>query len=269
MKYWAASYCPGVKGAISYFGVKTHFPIGSRLVRRVCLHGVYERANVQVVKDLLPRGGVYFDVGANIGLMAIPMLKADPNCTVVSFEPSPNTLPYLEKTRDGSSMTDRWTVIGEALSDSNGTADFHINAAADGAFDGLRATNRLGPQSSVRVGATTLDTVWNELGQPEVSLIKVDVEGGELAVLNGATQCIEKNRPHILLEWSKENLGLLGDEVSDILGFASNLDYLIFTARTRTPINNATELSLHMNWTEDFLMVAKVQPCAKYVAAAG
>jgi FkbM family methyltransferase len=44
-----------------------------------------------------------FDVGANIGLMAIPLLTHVPECRVISFEPSENSVPYLRKTIEGSS----------------------------------------------------------------------------------------------------------------------------------------------------------------------
>jgi FkbM family methyltransferase len=72
------------------------------------------------------------------------------------------------------------------------------------AFDGLRNTGRKKGGSAVTVPISTLDAEWREVGKPNVSLIKIDVEGAELGVLRGGSECIGQCKPAILLEWTKQ-----------------------------------------------------------------
>ena len=66
-----------------------------------------------------------------------------------------------------------------------------------------------------RVEATTLDDEWRASGSPEISVLKVDVEGGEPPVLRGATALLGAQRPALLLEaGTVERLG----ELEAILG---------------------------------------------------
>jgi FkbM family methyltransferase len=53
---------------------------------------------------------------------------------------------------------------------------------------------------SLRVPARTLDEVWREAGSPAVSFAKIDTEGGELAVLEGADELLRSQRPTLLVE---------------------------------------------------------------------
>jgi hypothetical protein len=60
---------------------------------------------------------------------------------------------------------------------------------------------------SFEVPMTTLDAEWIAAGRPEVSALKIDVEGGELDVLRGASELLASQRPAVLLEaWGAEQL---------------------------------------------------------------
>ncbi len=96
------------------------------------------------------------DVGANIGLMAIPVLRVCPTCRVVSFEPSPNSLPFLKRTVAASLWSERWTVVGKGLSNSEGELDFAIGDPKNALFEGFKSGGRLVGGRLVRVPVSTL-----------------------------------------------------------------------------------------------------------------
>src|SRR5437667_387294 len=98
LKYWFYGSFPGVAGSFPYYGTRVRFPKGSLGFRAACEQGIFEADNIRFLQTLVKPNTTYFDVGANIGLMAIPILRACPNCSVVSFDPSPNSLPYLKRT---------------------------------------------------------------------------------------------------------------------------------------------------------------------------
>jgi len=259
IKMWLYGSCPGFAGAFPYFGTKVYFPKNSFLFKLACQQGIYEMENLNVLLSLMQPGTTYFDVGANIGLMSIPVLQKYELCQVVSFEPSPNTLRHLVRTRENSQYVDRWHVVGKGAGSEPGILDFFIAAPEMGAFDGLRDTKRANTNQKVSIPVTTLDNEWQTLGKPNVSLIKIDIEGAELDALKGAVQCIEKCRPSIILEWNATNLKAYSCSIDSILSFAKSIGYALYSLPMLAEIHDIAPLKLHMIRTESFLLVPNVE----------
>jgi FkbM family methyltransferase len=247
---------PIVSGRFPYFGEKVFFPRNSFMFELVCKQGVYEKTNVDILLTLARPDTYYFDVGANIGLMSLPVLWHVPTCQVVSIEPSPATAPFLERTAAASSFASRWTVVTDALGSTSGSVDFHAATAGMDAFDGFYDTGRSGvPSAVVKVPMTTLDRVWDGLGRPPVSILKIDVEGAELEVLQGGETCIAAEKPFVLLEWNAGNADAAGRTSADLLNAARDLDYGVYSLPHMTPVSSTAELSAQMLFSEDFLLV--------------
>jgi FkbM family methyltransferase len=222
-----------------------------------CDQGTYEHEIVRLLLTLVKPNSYFFDVGANIGLISIPILFHIESCQVVSFEPSPNALPFLMRTVEESRFRNRWKVIGKVVTDHEGEIKFAISSAAFGAFDGIRDTKRVGHTNEIVLPATTLDREWEQMNRPNVSTIKIDVEGAELSVLRGAKNCIENCRPCILLEWNALNFAPYHFESEDLLYFAKDIRYKLFSAPDLMPIDDETTLTVQMLRTENILLVPK------------
>ena len=244
----------GAAGACHYFGTRVFFPRGSHIFAKLCENGIYERDNLKLLAALVRPETVYFDVGANIGLLSIPILRGIPTSRVVSFEPSPNTLPYLSRTKAESDFGDRWQVVGKAAGSAPGELEFFTHSPDLGAYDSFRRTARAGEAARQTVPVTMIDTEWAALGQPVVSVIKIDVEGAELAALRGAVACIAAHQPSILLEWNAQNLAAFGCAPEELLTFAREGGYAIFSLPDMVPVDSATLLRLKMLATENFLL---------------
>src|SRR6185503_3121376 len=200
-KYVVLGLCPGVGGKFTYFGTRAYFPKGSAIFQSACEQGIYEPDVTQWLCRLVEPGTLFIDIGANIGLTSIPVLREVQNCRVLSFEPSPNSLPYLQRTHSESVFRDRWEVLGKAAGDGARAAQFCVAAPRYAGLDGLRDTQRAEQLQSVEVPVTTVDAEWQRLGSPRVSCIKIDVEGAESLVLAGSEEIVRRERPRILLEW--------------------------------------------------------------------
>ena len=244
----------GAAGRFNYFGTRVYFPKHSHVFERACDTGVYEKENLRLIAALVQTDTCYIDVGANIGLLSVPILRLHPTCSVISLEPSPNALPFLERTRRESSFGDRWRVIGKAAGSKSGELDFFMHDAKQGAFDSLQETGRAGASIRQTVPVTTLDTEWQAAGSPAVSVIKIDVEGAELNALRGATECIQAHRPAILLEWSGANLGAFNCAPQNLFEFASGLGYAVFSLPELDHMDSALHLELKMLRTESYLL---------------
>lgn len=253
-KLWLYGHCPGFAGAFPYYGTTIHFPKGSILFEEACRQGIFEHENVRLMLALAQPGTTIFDIGCNIGLMSVPLLTEKKTCRVVSFEPSPNVLPYLQKTVAESPYSNRWTLIPKAAGPKPGRLTFHLSDPAHSAYDGTQPTQRIPSLRQVEVEVTTVDQVWHDLKKPRLSLIKCDVEGAELGVLMGAHDCLKAEKPSVLLEWNATNLAAHQCAPDALLGFARDAGYRLYAVPNLVEIERPQQLTLQMSLTESFLL---------------
>lgn len=155
----------------------------SYIDRHVLHDGYYETEVLDAIVAAMTPDGVLWDIGANIGLHSIAVKNRFPSCTVYSFEPSPPTLGALW--RNAALNKADLGVFGLALSDADALATLHI------AHDGNPGMTTLAPfspdayQSSVTVATARGDTLIAGRHARQPTVVKIDVEGHELAALTG------------------------------------------------------------------------------------
>jgi FkbM family methyltransferase len=139
---------------------------------------------------------VVFDIGANRAWMSLALAKHCPQARVVGFEPDPDILRMAhENLALNAEIAHRITLQGCALGDQNGTLSF---ARSDGQNLGTGRLYERTTESSITVQCRTVDTVCSELGvYPDV--VKIDVEGAELAVLRGMANLLRDHPPSAML----------------------------------------------------------------------
>jgi len=257
LRKWSKYHLYGCVGAFPYFGFQVYFPSRCTAFRRACAEGVFEAENVRALQLLCRPGSYMFDVGANLGLMALPVLRSVPDSRVISFEPSPNALPWLRKTVARSSIEDRWQLVEKAVSCAPGIIPFSVSAVTEGLYDGLLHTRRTDEARKVKVEVTTLDLQWERLGRPDLSVIKIDVEGGELDVLRGGQTCLSHARPFVLTEWCPLNLKAYGIPNESLFRFVREHGYLLYALPQMIPVTSCADLNLQMMRTESFLLTPR------------
>lgn len=150
-----------------------------------------------------PRGGVYVDVGANIGNHSVffGRFLAD---QVVAIEPDPRLLRILERNLRANGVT-QWTTRGVAVGARPGTGRL---SKRDG-YEGNAGAQQVVPAAGgaepggTTVTIDTLDRVLGALGPEgteDVRLVKLDIEGMELEALHGARDLLEAQRPDVVVE---------------------------------------------------------------------
>lgn len=137
----------------------------------------------QAILDYLPSGGVFYDVGANIGFLTL--LGCSRGAEVHAFEPLEENLQQLRRNTDANGYQAHIHPI--ALSDSTGTATM----AADGPLG----------RAHLGAGEITVDTRrLDDLGLPAPNVVKIDVEGAESRVLDGMRETLAQHRPVLIIE---------------------------------------------------------------------
>lgn len=238
-----------------YFGHWLYFPKGSAIVKTARLNGDFEPEIRKLMLQLTKENSTVFDVGTNIGWLSIPILQTHPSVKVVSFEPSPSVLPYLRQTNAQSPHKSRWKIIEKAVGSEVKMTFFAQHGVGGDAYDGVISTGRAGKSESIEVPITTLDAEWQALGNPSVSLIKIDVEGFEMPVLVGAEKCINQCRPAIITEWCEENLMTYDQPNHAIFTWAERMKYDIYVIPNLQPIRFKQDLEVALLSFENFLLM--------------
>lgn len=109
----------------------------------------------------------------------------------------------------------------------------------------------------VTVKLSTLDAEWKAIGRPPVSMVKIDVEGKEPEVLQGATELIAGNKPSILLECSKQNVTDELDLAAWVLSYARENKYEVFYGPNWGGVHTLASFRVAMASTESFLLVSQ------------
>ena len=160
------------------------------------------------LQKLVPEGGVFVDVGANIGLFT---LKAAPLASrVVAVEPGEAAGRQLDANVALNGYR-HVSVVRKALSDAPGRAALFHNPAGDDpqAFSLISDGSATGSEP---VELTTLDTLVAQLELPRVDCIKIDVEGAEAPVLAGGIAVLERDRPTVIFEMNCTTLDRSGGD---------------------------------------------------------
>jgi FkbM family methyltransferase len=193
-------------------------------ISEVYLAGVYDSLKCT-------DGSIIIDAGANIGVSALKMSRDCKNVTVIAVEPSAANFASLKENleRNGAMNV---IPINAALSDRNGFAEFFVNRADTTTASLFRQQNT----TAEKVKSIRLDDLLEELGtniSGKKVFLKMDVEGAELKVLQGATELLKRKGVSILMETHKEIVTV--ETLSDFLklrGFSVeildlNLPYIL------------------------------------------
>ena len=164
-------------------------------------------------------GMTVWDVGANVGILSVA--AAVQGAEVLALEPDPFLLGLLRRTAHHPDHRERVIdVLGAAAGDAPGTARLSIAARGRAsnyleAFGGRSMSG--GSRSSCLVPLLTLDLI--QAGRRPPDVVKIDVEGAELAVLDGASEMLRTARPTILVEVNAETGKAILARFSEIGGY--------------------------------------------------
>ena len=168
-----------------------------------------EKFPLSFLQCLITPGSIFYDIGANIGLYARCAVECFQAGRVVAFEPMDDNRILLHNNVQYSSSPEKITVLPYAIADFEGESTFQIDdnqsatAVLDVVTNGQAALGRrqLGLEPLVQqVQCRTLDSIIEEGSFPEPDVIKIDVEGAEMMVLNGAEGYLRERMPKLMVE---------------------------------------------------------------------
>lgn len=205
----------------------------SDLFTRSVLQGNYEPELIRVIKPHINVQRDVIDIGANIGLYTVMLAKLIEKGTVFSIEPTKNALQRLRQNILINAVDNKVKIYEGVVSDRNGIVDLNVIPGRE-EFSSLGKMNHPSIRDNNReiesVNSITLDSLI-ERESLDPGFIKIDVEGVEHLVFQGAQKTLRKYRPVILSELCDEMLKKNGSSALEVINLIKANDYDVYDPR--------------------------------------
>ena len=186
---------------------------------------------VEALAAALRPGDSFLDIGANYGSFALIAAHiVGPTGRVHAFEPQPRLAACLRRSADLNGFAGRLTVHQLALTGEPGEVTFYVPDQSTGKaslHEGY-AAKAAGGRRELTVRTAALDNVLADTELPGRLVAKLDVEGGELAVLSGAAGVFGRHKPLLLFELHPTASRAAGYGPADLLARLGELGYARF-----------------------------------------
>ena len=229
LAYWVKKLLPvegGPRRSLAPSGVLGGFGSFSEYLKLPNCIEIHERSFLQNALRVLEQssGGrpVIFDVGANLGVFSLYVSSVVPQAKIFTFEPGPSTFKSLELNMRINKRS-KVNLLRLAVGNVDGEIGFDASLHS-------RATAKISGSSGLKVGSVRLDSFCQREGIQKIELLKVDVEGYEDAVFEGAKGLLQEQRVELLyFEFCPGNEISIGKEVGSAVRILSALGYKVWT----------------------------------------
>lgn len=223
-------------------GITFEVDLSEGLDLSVFLFGRFQRHVANNRRVRLEDAAVILDVGANVGMMTLQFARTVPAGRVYAFEPTHYAFAKLTRNLElNPELAARVTPVQTFVS-SKSRADPHLTAYASWKVDGTRTggehqIHRGSPRSAEGVGAIALDDFCDRRQIARVDFIKIDTDGHELEVLQGARGILRRFRPIVIFELGLYILRERNIRFDEYLDFFAGLGYSLLEGRSLKTID--------------------------------
>jgi FkbM family methyltransferase len=235
------------------YDLKYHIHPNSILDFLVTQNGICDSLMINQIKEFISPSDTVFDIGANAGLLSLPIAKhIVPNGTVYSFEPDPELYVQL---CENIELNNLQNIIVEqsALQDDASLKIIKLHKRRAIHDDGRTNFGLSTIQNNVEyvvgshfVPTTTIDNFVISKNISNINLIKIDVEGAEFKVMNGARNSIRNFHPIIVYEFSREI-----DKLTHTTNTKNCFEFIKQQEYSQYVILNSKKLQLIENYDEN------------------
>ena len=190
------------------------------------------------IEPLISKQDIVFDIGANMGITA--NWFANRSKHVYAFEPHPDNISTIKSQKELRKI-ENLTLYDIALGEKESKMQLHIK--------GFHGHHSLGDVDNsptigkIDVNVSRLDDVFEELNITNINFMKIDVEGFEADVLNGATNLLsDKKVNYILFELQDTILNSIQRTSREVFEILFNFDYQIIDLNGNLMSNNNSSI---------------------------
>ncbi|WP_168122393.1 FkbM family methyltransferase [Paenibacillus sp. HB172176] len=192
--------------------------------------GTWEPDETAVLRKLIRKGQTIFDIGTNFGWHATLFSRlTGAEGAVHGFEP---IREYRDEALANLALNGCANVAMHAcaLSDRRGSGTMYIPKLRGGTYASLRMDSREDHYTEEPCETMTLDDFCREHAAGQAHFIKIDTEGAELPILQGASRLLEQGRPALMIELDRRQMDKFGYSCKDLERFLKQYRYSMHVA---------------------------------------
>ena len=198
--------CP--KYVVPFFGGQIALDLRDLLQREIIMHRDYEPEVWAAARSFLQPGDTVFDIGAHVGSFSIKACHDSRVAKVLSFEPNPKTLTHLRLNRQLNA--NRFEIQEFGLGNRRAALDLYDGEQGNIGRASL-VFQRTQERPAARVEIFTLDELVESKAIPAPNVVKIDVEGFEKQVLQGASRTLARPGVRAIVFETKPNGQAIAD----------------------------------------------------------
>lgn len=217
---WLAERWPWPVRARLTEGPTVYVDLRSAIGRGILVRGEFDPAVFVPIRQALEQGGNFLDVGANVGyysVLAAHLLGS--RGRVHAFEIDPRPIRCLHR---NSRLAGAGAIVVHEVAIGRAPGYARLHPGRDSGHTRATAAN-----SEAGVRMTSIDEWRRESGVRDIRAIKIDIEGGEFAALQGARQTLVEERPTIVFEMLENAFELGGGSRAEIVAFLESNGYQV------------------------------------------
>jgi FkbM family methyltransferase len=134
-----------------------------------------------------PREAIMVDLGANIGAVTEFFALASPTLQIHAYEPNPAAFEMLQRNIKDNHLEQRVTAFSEAVGHDSGDLSLWVDVNTTLSTAHMEHSPGEGGRR-IKVPMVSLDQVWRRLHEASIWLLKIDTEGAESDILEGASK---------------------------------------------------------------------------------
>lgn len=200
----------------------------------------FEAGPIDRLKDFVPGGCLVIDVGANVGFFSLRFARwVGERGEVIAIEPEVRNYDSLISALGRANVLNRVHALKAVAAAAPGTMFLEINPLHP-------ADHKLSRDGrGLPVSAVTLDELVQDKRHLRPALVKIDVQGAEMLVLEGASGILKTAGPALFIELHEEGLNKFGTSVSAILDHLSQVGYETYWLMRAGPPKKASPAEIH------------------------
>ena len=193
--------------------------------KAIAFIGFYELSKTKRIVQLARKGGLLIDVGANCGYYSCLWAGINPKNRVLAFEPSSEIINLLRLNVKHNKLEPQVQALEMALGKDNTTLLFVLGGHGQTGWGGLLNEPE---EESIKVTVTRLDDIINRFNYNYIDVLKIDTEGADAWVLQGAEKLLFGHKiRHIFFEENPGRMQKLGINPGDAKKFLQSCGYRV------------------------------------------
>jgi len=229
------------------YGIRMRLDITEYLQAHLFVFGDYELPTIRFLRSVLRPGAICLDVGAQMGYLTLAMAtSADRRTVVHSFEPEQNNAARFRENVELNDLNNV-TLHQTAVSTVDGALKLYLSNDRNAGTHSTVFIESNVSTEFVEIPSVRLETFANADSLQSIDLIKIDVEGAEIDVINGAVSVLERYKPLVITELSDHLQQARGQTCREIKEFMGSYGYTPYSINDDGTLSLCPMQAAHVN----------------------